>query len=64
MKFGIIALAALVAVGFVAVDAVVENLGGEGVVTTTASAHCIEVDGGCLSACVPPPEPLHWECTM
>lgn len=66
MKLGIIALAALLAVGTVAFDGVAENLGEEGVFTQTAAAECTDITGAgdCLSLCPPPPKPLNWECTM
>ena len=53
MKIGLIAFAAMLAVGAVGVDAAVESLGAEGVFTKSAAAICIHepVTGTCLPLC-------------
>lgn len=64
MRLSMIALAALVAVGFVAVDGVLASVGEDGVLTGEAAASCIEdgVTGMCHNVCPPLPPP--WVCTM
>lgn len=65
MRIGIIAFAALVALGAVAFDGFAESVGVDGVFTQDAAASCIEdgVTGRCWNVC-PPGLPDGWACPL
>lgn len=66
MKLGIVAMAALLVVGVLAVEGVAENAAGEGLLTGSAQASCVEVDNQCVWLCPGNGELLffEFECTM
>lgn len=53
MKLGVIAIAALLAVGLFALEGVAENVAGEGIVTGSAEASCTYIGDECVTVCVP-----------
>lgn len=66
MKIGIIAIATLLLVGFMAVEGVATNETGKGLLTGSAEASCIEFEGHCVWYCPPsvPKYGLYFTCPM
>lgn len=64
MKLGIIAMAALLVVGVLAVEGVASETFDGGLVTGSAEASCTEIDGQCVWICPPQLDKYGIYCLM